>query len=307
MALVHPPISRSDPAVLRFAPSPNGALHLGHALSALENAAMATRLGGRLLLRIEDIDRTRCRPEFERAMLADLAWLGIGFEMPPRRQSEHLDTYRQALGQLDALGLIYASFESRGELKALVAEREAATGRSWPIDPDGVPLYAGTGAAMTAAERNEGVASGRPFALRLRMAEAISRLGRPLTWTEVDETGARLRSVAADPACWGDVVLARKDVPTSYHLSVVVDDALQDVSHIVRGQDLFEATAVHRLLQELLGLAEPLYRHHRLILGADGRKLSKSEAATGLAALRAGGASPADIGRLVGIDPRTDI
>ncbi|MGL4291891.1 MAG: tRNA glutamyl-Q(34) synthetase GluQRS [Phreatobacter sp.] len=300
MVPAHLPISQSDPAVLRFAPSPNGALHLGHALSVFENASMAQRLGGRLLLRIEDIDRTRCRPEFETALRDDLAWLGVAFEVPPRRQSEHLDIYGQALDRLDAMGLIFASFESRGELKALATARAAETGRAWPTDPDGGPLYAGLGAGLSPAERAGQTAAGRPFALRLRMAEALRRLGRPLTWTEVDEAGANPRLVAADPSRWGDVVLGRKETPTSYHLSVVVDDALQGVSHVVRGQDLYEATAVHRLLQELLGLPEPLYRHHRLVLGADGRKLSKSEAATGLASLREAGATADDIRRLVG-------
>ncbi|MCZ0738241.1 tRNA glutamyl-Q(34) synthetase GluQRS [Phreatobacter sp. AB_2022a] len=299
MAAAHQPISMDQPAVLRFAPSPNGLLHLGHALSALENAAMARRLGGRLLLRIEDIDRTRCRPEFERAIIEDLAWLGLDFEMPPRRQSEHLATYRAALDRLDAMGLVFASFESRAELKALVAERAAAGGRPWPTDPDGAPLYAGRGAAMSAAERARRIAAGEPFALRLRMAEALARLGGPLAWTEVDETGAPASHVPADPGRWGDVVLARKEVPTSYHLSVVVDDALQGVTHVVRGQDLREATAVHRLLQALLGLPEPVYRHHRLVLGADGRKLSKSEAATGLAALRAMGVTPDEVRRQI--------
>lgn len=299
MAAAHQPISMDHPAVLRFAPSPNGLLHLGHALSALENAAMARRLGGRLLLRIEDIDPARCRPEFEQAIIEDLAWLGIDFEMPPRRQSEHLATYRAALDRLDAMGLVFASFESRAELKALVAERASRDGQPWPTDPDGAPLYAGRGAAMSAAERARRIAAGEPFALRLRMAEAVARLGGPLGWTEVDETGAPANRVPADPGRWGDVVLARKEVPTSYHLSVVVDDALQGVTHVVRGQDLREATAVHRLLQALLGLPEPAYRHHRLVLGADGRKLSKSEAATGLAALRAAGATPEEIRRYV--------
>ena len=297
MAAAHQPIAMDQPAVLRFAPSPNGVLHLGHALSALENAAMARRLGGRLLLRIEDIDQTRCRPEFERAIIEDLAWLGVDFEMPPRRQSDHLATYRAALDRLEALGLVFASFESRGELKALVAERTAADGRPWPVDPDGAPLYAGRGAGMSTAERARRIAAGEPFALRLRMAEAVSRIGQPLAWTEVDAAGRPVRRVAADPARWGDVVLARKEVPTSYHLSVVADDALQGVTHVVRGEDLFEATAVHRLLQALLGLPEPVYRHHRLVLDADGRKLSKSEAATGLAALRAAGVTPDEIRR----------
>jgi glutamyl-Q tRNA(Asp) synthetase len=267
--------------VLRFAPSPNGLLHLGHALSALENEALAAAIGGRLLLRIEDIDTTRCRPEFEAAMIADLAWLGVAFEMPPRRQSEHLVVYRDALARLDAMGLVFASFESRGALKALAAAKEAETGRPWPTDPDGAPLYAGAGAVMSREERQ-------------------ALVERPLVWTEVDATGTAVRTVEADPEAWGDVVLARKDVGTSYHLSVVTDDAIQGVTHVVRGEDLFAATAVHRLLQELLGLPEPLYRHHRLVMGPDGRKLSKSDQAEGFRALREKGANPADIRAMLG-------
>jgi glutamyl-Q tRNA(Asp) synthetase len=286
--------------VLRFAPSPNGLLHLGHALSALENEALAAAIGGRLLLRIEDIDTTRCRPEFEAAMIADLAWLGVAFEMPPRRQSEHLVVYRDALARLDAMGLVFASFESRGALKALAAAKEAETGRPWPTDPDGAPLYAGAGAVMSREERQALVDAGKPHALRLDMAKALAKVGRPLVWTEVDATGTAVRTVEADPEAWGDVVLARKDVGTSYHLSVVTDDAIQGVTHVVRGEDLFAATAVHRLLQELLGLPEPLYRHHRLVMGPDGRKLSKSDQAEGFRALREKGANPADIRAMLG-------
>jgi glutamyl-Q tRNA(Asp) synthetase len=286
--------------VLRFAPSPNGLLHLGHALSALENEALAAALGGRLLLRIEDIDTTRCRPEFEAAMIADLAWLGVAFEMPPRRQSEHLDVYRAALGRLEAMGLVFASFESRGELKALAAAREAAAGAPWPKDPDGAPLYAGSGASLSAAERQALMNEGRPYALRLDMAKAVAQVGGPLTWTEIAPAGAAVRTVEARPEAWGDVVLARKDVGTSYHLSVVTDDAIQGVTHVVRGEDLFQSTAVHRLLQELLGLPEPLYRHHRLVMGPDGRKLSKSDQAEGFRALRDKGASAADIRVMLG-------
>jgi glutamyl-Q tRNA(Asp) synthetase len=286
--------------VLRFAPSPNGLLHLGHALSALANEALAAALGGRLLLRIEDIDRTRCRPEFEAAMIDDLAWLGIAFETPPRRQSEHLPDYREALARLDAMGLVFASFESRGELKALAAARAAETGRPWPTDPDGAPVYAGTGASLPPTERQALIDAGRPYALRLDMAKAVASLGRPLAWAEIDATGAPSRKVVARPEAWGDVVLARKDVGTSYHLSVVTDDAIQGVTHVVRGVDLFDATAVHRLLQELLGLPEPLYHHHRLVMGPDGRKLSKSDMAEGFRVLRERGASSADIRAMLG-------
>lgn len=183
------------------------------------------------------------------------------------------------------MGLVYPSFESRGELKALAAARAEATGKPWPTDPDGAPLYAGAGASLGVEERQALVAAGKPHALRLDMAKART-LAPDLAWTEVGEEGQPLRVVPAQPERWGDVVLARKDIGASYHLAVVADDALQGISHVVRGQDLFEATAVHRLLQHLLGLPQPLYRHHRLVLGPDGRKLSKSDQATGFHVLR---------------------
>jgi len=293
----------SDP-VFRFAPSPNGYLHLGHALSALINFEMARAAGGRLLLRIEDIDAARCRPQYETAIHEDLAWLGIGWDEPVRRQSAHFDDYRAALARLDALGLVYPSFESRGEITRLVAERE--THAPWPRDPDGAPLYPGAAKALSERERRTLIDAGKPYALRLDMAAAIERAGAPtcgLTWIEtgvgpMGETG----TVAANPELWGDVVLARKGTPTSYHLAVTVDDAAQGVSNIVRGRDLFWATGVHRLLQALLDLPAPKYHHHRLIRDAEGQKLSKSNRATALRALRNAGASPADIRRIVGLE-----
>jgi glutamyl-Q tRNA(Asp) synthetase len=284
-----------SPPVFRFAPSPNGYLHLGHALSALLDFEMARAAGSRLLLRIEDIDAARCQPQYEQAIYEDLAWLGISWEEPVRRQSAHFDDYRAALAELDRLGLIYPSFESRGEIGALLAAREAHA--PWPRDPDGAPLYPGTARALSPAERRRRMASGKPYALRLDMSAAIARAG-PLTWDETGE-GDLCGAVAAAPQMWGDVVLARKETPTSYHLSVVVDDARQGVTHVVRGQDLFWATSVHRLLQALLGLPTPGYHHHRLVLDADGQKLSKSTRATGLRSLREGGASPADIRRMI--------
>jgi glutamyl-Q tRNA(Asp) synthetase len=247
------------------------------------------------------VDQTRCRPEFEASIYDDLAWLGLAWEQPVRRQSEHLADYAAALERLKAMGLIYPSFESRGDLKALASAHEAATGTPVPRDPDGALIYRRPAGRMSPAEEAARIASGAPFALRLDMARALESVAAPLTWTEVDEQGDPIRTVQADPAAWGDVILARKEVPTSYHLSVVVDDAIQGISHVVRGQDLFAATAVHRLLQLLLDLPETLYRHHRLVLGTDGRKLSKSEGATGLAAIRAAGLTPADIRRRIGI------
>ncbi len=287
------------PPVFRFAPSPNGYLHLGHAYSALLNFDLARRTGGRLLLRIEDIDTVRCRPEFEQAIYEDLAWLGITWETPVRRQSEHLADYRQAVEKLVAEGLVYPSFESRAEIAKLVAQREAQA--PWPRDPDGAPLYPGAAKLLASEARTRLLESGVAFALRLDMAAARLRAG-DLGWLEHGYgPGGETGMVIAEPQAWGDVILARKETPTSYHLSVAIDDALQGVTEVVRGADLFWSTSVHRLLQALLGLPEPAYRHHGLVLDAAGRKLSKSTQATGLRELRAGGATPADIRRLVGL------
>jgi glutamyl-Q tRNA(Asp) synthetase len=281
----------------RFAPSPNGFLHLGHAYSALLNHDLARAHAGRFLLRIEDIDTTRCRPEYAAAIDEDLVWLGLAWEAPLRRQSEHFADYRAAVETLDAMGLVYPSFESRAEIARLVAARERNA--PWPRDPDGAPLYPGSARSLPAAERARRRTAGESYALRLDMAAALARVG-PLAWRETGADGASA-TVAADPAAWGDVVLARKETPTSYHVSVVVDDAAQGVTDVVRGRDLFAATGLHRLLQTLLGLPEPTYRHHRLILDADGKKLAKSSRATGLRELRREGLSPADIRRMVGL------
>ena len=286
------------PPVFRFAPSPNGYLHLGHAYSALLNHDLAQRAGGRLLLRIEDIDPARCRPEYEDAIYQDLGWLGVAWEAPVRRQSEHLADYRRALETLSAQGLVYPSFESRAEIAKLVAAREADG--PWPRDPDGAPLYPGSAKRLSDEERTRLVASGAPYALRLDMAAAIARVG-DLSWTEQGEgPDGETGRMTANPQAWGDVILARKETPTSYHLSVVVDDALQGVTDVVRGQDLFHATGVHRLLQRLLGLPEPVYRHHRLVRDEAGQKLAKSTGSTGLRELRGAGMTPSDVRRAVG-------
>jgi glutamyl-Q tRNA(Asp) synthetase len=287
------------PPVFRFAPSSNGFLHLGHAYSALLNFESARARGGRLLLRIEDIDATRCRAEFEAAIYEDLGWLGIAWETPVRRQSDHLADYRAALDRLAALGLLYPSFESRAEIAALVKAREADG--VWPRDPDGVPLYPGAAKSLPDEERERRLRSGAPFALRLDM-DAACRVAGDLAWTERGcgpdgETG----DVAARPKAWGDVILARKDTPTSYHLSVVIDDALQGITDVVRGQDLFWSTAVHRLLQNILDLPRPVYRHHDLICDGDGKKLSKSSEATGLRELRGEGMTAEEVRRLTGL------
>lgn len=309
--------------VFRFAPSPNGYLHLGHALSALLNFDMARASNGRLLLRIEDIDTARCRPDYEAAIYEDLAWLGLTWEKPVRRQSEHLDAYAAALKKLQALGLVYPSFESRAEIARLVVERERQA--PWPRDPDGAPLYPGDAKTIPGPERARRIAAGEPYALRLDVAAALARvsgqivssLSDPLpqggseeraesapflTWTETGEgPQGETGIVTAAPLAWGDAVLARKETPTSYHLAVAIDDAIQGVTHVVRGRDLFWSTSLHRLLQTLLGLPAPVYRHHRLVFDAGGRKLSKSTRATGLRELRAAGATPNDIRRMTGL------
>jgi glutamyl-Q tRNA(Asp) synthetase len=279
----------TSPPVFRFAPSPNGELHLGHAYSALLDYDLCNAAGGRFLLRIEDIDPARCRPEYEAAIYVDLAWLGIRWEEPARRQSEHMADYSAALGRLRQMDLIYPTFLSRTEIAAATADP------TWPRDPDGAPLYPAHDRHLDPAEAGRRIAAGAPYALRLHMDRAVERAG-PLSWIEEGEG-----RVHANPAAWGDVIVARKETPTSYHLAVVVDDAAQDVTHIVRGRDLYHATAVHVLLQKLLGLPSPAYRHHELILDATGRKLSKSDRDTALRSLRQAGKTPDDIRRMVGL------
>ncbi|HRJ69588.1 MAG TPA: tRNA glutamyl-Q(34) synthetase GluQRS [Beijerinckiaceae bacterium] len=284
--------------VFRFAPSPNGYLHLGHAYSALVNQRHARETDGRLLLRIEDIDVVRCRPELVEACLEDLHWLGLTWEEPVLRQSTHFPRYRAVLETLKERRLLYPCFCSRKDIVAHVATEEARTGAAWPRDPDGTPRYPGTCRSRPAAEIAKKVAAGEAFALRLDMGAALSASGmRGLSWREV---GAG--RVVADPALWGDVVLGRKETPTSYHLAVVLDDALQGVTDVVRGMDLYAATAVHRVLQTLLGLPEPRYRHHTLIRDPTGQKLAKSRASTPLRQLRAEGWSAADVRRALGVD-----
>jgi glutamyl-Q tRNA(Asp) synthetase len=294
-----PPGAAARPAgaVLRFAPSPNGELHLGHALSALTNLEMARRLAGRFLVRIEDIDAQRTREEFVRAILEDLAWLGVTSDGPVLRQSEHFDDYRTAASRLAAMGVLYPCFATRREI--------VAAARPGALDPDGAPLYPGLHRDLPEAVIAARRARGEPPALRLDMARALAlaegRLaGRPLTFRELG-TGGEVEVVPADPARWGDTVIVRKDVPASYHLAVVVDDARQGVTHVVRGRDLHPATGLHRLLQLLLDLPEPLYHHHPLVTDAAGRKLSKSDRDTSLRELRAAGWTPFDVRRRIGL------
>ena len=274
--------------VFRFAPSPNGFLHLGHAFSAFLNDRLARATNGRFLLRIEDIDTGRARPAFEQAIYEDLAWLGLNWEKPVRRQSEHFDDYAQALARLDAMGLLYACDCRRSDIA-----RAVQTQADWPHDPDGAPQYPGTCRLKPHRPAREILAAGG-VALRLDMRKAVERAGQGLTWQEGETT------VAADPLRWGDVILARKDTPASYHLAVVVDDAIQGVTNVVRGLDLYSATSVHRLLQRLLDLPAPRYLHHDLLRDASGEKLAKSRESETLRDLRNAGVSAESIHRRLG-------
>jgi len=294
------------PTVTRFAPSPTGHLHLGHAYAALFAADKARESveGSKMLLRIEDIDQGRARPEFEAAILEDLAWLGLSWEIPVRRQSEHFDDYRNALDALKDKGLLYPCFCTRKEIMAEI-EHSAHAPHDVPIGlamgpdigPDG-PLYPGTCRGLGEGERQRRMADGAPFALRLDMEKALDAArGTALAWTDAEKG-----EMSATPEIFGDVVLARKDTPTSYHLAVTVDDHLQGVTLVTRGEDLFPATHVHRLLQALLGLDTPGYHHHRLLTAVGGARLAKRDRAATIRALREDGKTPAEVRSLAGFE-----
>jgi glutamyl-Q tRNA(Asp) synthetase len=274
--------------VTRFAPSPTGFLHLGHAYSALFAEGAARRAGGRFLLRIEDIDTARCRPEFEAAILEDLAWLGLEWERPVRRQAEHFADYRAALERLTEMDVVYPCFCTRAEIAAEIAAAGAA-----PHGADGPP-YPGTCRRLDPAERRSRIARGDAHAIRLDSARAAALCGA-LEFLDRDRGRHRVRSELN-----GDVVLARRDTPASYHLAVTLDDHIQGVTLVTRGEDLLAATHVHRLLQALLGFAVPDYRHHRLLTDAAGRRLAKRDRALTLRALREAGRSPAEARALAG-------
>jgi glutamyl-Q tRNA(Asp) synthetase len=282
--------------VTRFAPSPTGRLHLGHAFSALSAFAAARESSGRFLLRIEDIDFTRCRPEFEDGILEDLAWLGLEWETPVRRQSDHFADYESALERLRALGVVYRCFLTRRE----IAEASASA----PHGPDEEAIYRGPATPISADEEASRIAEGQSFAWRLSMRYSQDLLGEEFARLNFEEQGAGPNGehglVRARPERAGDVILARKDAPVSYHLAAVDDDARQGVTLVVRGNDLFESTHVHVLLQRLLGHPHPVYRHHRLLVGPDGKRYAKRNQSVTLKALREGGATPADIRAMTG-------
>jgi glutamyl-Q tRNA(Asp) synthetase len=288
------PAPGDPPSVTRFAPTPSGYLHLGHAYSALLAWEAARVAGGSFLLRIEDIDQARCRAEFEQGIYEDLRWLGLDWDGPVRRQSEHLDVYRQAIEHLEREGVLYPCFCTRRQIRAEIANAGQA-----PHGPAGEGIYPGICRSLTEAERQRRIDGGEPFALRLDVARALDRTG-PLTWHDL-----RAGVVRVAPEALGDAVLSRKDVPTSYHLAVSVDDGLQGVTLVTRGEDLFHATHVHRLLQALLGLPTPRYYHHNLIADSNGLRMAKRNRAVTLRTLRHSGRRPDDIWNLIGLpEPR---
>jgi glutamyl-Q tRNA(Asp) synthetase len=276
--------SPSQP-IFRFAPSPNGHLHLGHAYSALFTADWAAKTDGQFLLRIEDIDIARSKPEFVAAIFEDLKWLGLSWPEPVMHQSQRFDAYAAAINQLTQMGLLYPCFCSRADIAASATQK----------DPDGAPLYPGTCKSLDASQINKHLADGKKPAMRLNMDLTLGKTGM-LTFTSAQPTPQDRPQVRyARPERWGDIVIKRKDTPTSYHLSVIVDDAAQKVTHVTRGRDLEAATDIHVLLQFLLGLPSPIYTHHRLILNDSALKLSKSKGAPALKALRDQGWSAKDV------------
>jgi len=276
--------------ITRFAPSPTGYLHLGHAYAALYAETLARKAGGRFILRIEDIDKARCKPEFEEAIYEDLKWLGLTWETPIRRQSEHLADYANVLNRLSNLNLTYPCFCTRSEIKA---EIERA---GWAPHNSEKSLYPGTCKLLCDTERIIRIHKGEAHAIRLNMTKALEIAG-PLSWYD---RKAGLQKAKFNN--FGDIVLARKDIPTSYHLSVTVDDALQGVTLVTRGKDLLESTAIHRLLQSLLGYEAPKYYHHKIISNSDGKRFSKRDQADTLRSLRASGKKPEDILTMIGME-----
>lgn len=278
--------------IFRFAPSPNGHLHLGHAYSALLNQKMAREVGGKLLLRIEDIDTTRCTPELEAQMLRDLEWIGFEWDEKPRRQSEHFDEYADVLKKLADLDLIYPSILSRGEIKKIIQAKKDS-GQDWPDDPDGSPLYPGIERGFDNAKRLELITSVKDYALRLNTRSARESILTTLNWAEKNNT--QDKTIDANPLQWGDVIIARKGFPASYFLCCTHDDIIQGVTHVVRGKDLYHSTSIYVMLLEIFGAKKPLFHHHKLILDDNGQKLSKSKKHKSLKELRSSGITKNEI------------
>ncbi|MCA3693039.1 tRNA glutamyl-Q(34) synthetase GluQRS [Aquidulcibacter sp.] len=270
----------------RFAPSPTGYLHLGHAFSAWTAFDAAQAVQGRFILRIEDTDLTRCRPEFEAAIYEDLAWLGLTWESPVRRQSDHMADYEAALERLKGLGVLYRCFKTRKELMEAIASAPHSFSGPEPVSP------------LPEDEEAQLLRSGKPYAWRLSLARSADILGAHWDSLGFEANG---HWVKAHPAQLGDIVLARKEFPSSYHLASVLDDAHQGITHVIRGEDLAEAAHIHVVLQKLLGLPTPIYQHHRLILDADGKRFAKRNQSVTLRSLRESGTSPAEIRTSLGL------
>lgn len=300
-----PFMKQTRPIVTRFAPSPTGHLHLGHAYSAWLNMTFATSQGGRFLLRIEDIDSGRCRPEYTPAILEDLTWLGLRWEDPVRLQSQHMHEYQAALDRLDAKDLLYPCFCTRKEIRESIREKNSFIPLRDLVDPDleahsnEGPVYPGTCRHLTPEARAKRHQAGTPFALRLNMARALEQVGTaPLVWTDL-QAGEQTASADILLHILGDAVLARKDIATSYHMAVVVDDHHQNISHVIRGQDLFLATHLHRLLQHLLDYPTPLYHHHELLTDDKGWRFAKRDNSKSLHQMREEGLNPQDLLKLI--------
>lgn len=286
-------MTQSDKIITRFAPSPSGDLHLGHAYSAKLNYDYATQNGGTFILRIEDIDHLRCKTEFEQSILEDLKWIGLKWPTPVRRQSDHFNDYASALGELETTGLLYPCFCTRRDIKNEIEESSRAPHIGPKMGPEGI-IYPGICKKLTGAERKQKLADNIPHAMRLDLEKALSLVKEPLLWTDLN-SGEQV----ADPALLGDVVLARKDFPTSYHLSVVVDDHIQNISHVIRGQDLYYASHFHRLLQFLLKLDTPIYNHHPLLTTKDGNRLAKRDKSITIKSIRECGTRPDQIEQII--------
>jgi glutamyl-Q tRNA(Asp) synthetase len=286
-------MTQTDKIITRFAPSPSGELHLGHAYSAKLNYDYAKENGGTFILRIEDIDHLRCKVEHENGIFMDLHWLGIKWPTPVRRQSEHFEDYATALKKLDQMGLLYPCFCTRKDIREEINESSRAPHLKPKMGPEGL-IYPGICRHLTDKERQEKIDAGIPHAMRINLEKSLSLVPAPLYWTDL-KTGQQ----KAEPELMGDVVLARKDFPTSYHLSVVIDDDIQNVTHVIRGEDLYYASHFQRLLQHLLDLKTVTYDHHALLTTKDGNRLAKRDKSITIKSIRESDVRPEDLDAMI--------
>jgi glutamyl-Q tRNA(Asp) synthetase len=286
-------MTQTDKTITRFAPSPSGDLHLGHAYSAKLNYDFACVNDGEFILRIEDIDQLRCKTEYANSIIVDLHWLGLKWPTPTRRQSNHFEDYAKALQKLENKGLLYPCFCTRRDIREEINESSRAPHLGAKMGPEGL-IYPGICKHLTDGERLQKIADGIPHAMRIDLEKAMSKIAEPLYWTDL-KTGKQ----KAEPELMGDLVLARKDFPTSYHLSVVVDDDIQNISHVIRGEDLYYASHFQRLLQHLLGLKPVIYDHHPLLKTKDGNRLAKRDKSITIKSIRESGKSPVELEAMI--------